>query len=50
MNKSKQTTKQVLPKVIWEERVVLAQLPNKVANGYNGTPQIHPQKLPLLIR
>jgi len=34
------------PKVIWEERVALAQLCNKVPIGYNGTPQIHPQNCP----
>jgi len=31
------------PKVIREQRVVLAQLCNKVPIGYNGTPQIHPK-------
>jgi len=36
------------PKVIWEERVALAQLCNKVAVGYNGTPKFTPkQPLPL---
>jgi len=29
--------KQVLPEVIWEECVALAQLCNKVPIGYNGT-------------
>jgi len=38
--------KQVLPKVIWEERVALAQLCNKVPIGYNGTPQILPENCP----
>ena len=33
----------VLPKVIWEERVALAQLRNKVAAGYNGTPKFTPK-------
>jgi len=37
--------KQVLPKIIWEERVALAQLRNKVPIGYNSTP-----KLPFLLR
>jgi len=31
------------PKVIWEERIALIQLCNKVPIGYNGTPQIHPK-------
>jgi len=35
------------PKVIWEERVALAQLRSKVSIGYRGTPQIHPQNCPL---
>jgi len=34
---------QVLTEVIWEDRVPLAQLCNKVPFGFNGTPQIHPQ-------
>ena len=29
------------PEVIWEERVALAQLRNKMPVGYNGTLQIH---------
>jgi len=37
--------KQVLPKVIWEERIALAQLCNKVPNGYNGTPKTAPYTL-----
>jgi len=36
--------------VIWEERVALARLPNKVPIGYNGTPQTHPQICPLSSR
>jgi len=39
-------TKQVLPKVIWEQHDSLTQLCNKVLSGYNGTPQIHPQNCP----
>ena len=35
--------KQILPKVIWEERIARTQLCNI---GYNGMPQNHP-KLPL---
>ena len=31
---------------VWEERVAVAQLRNKVAVGFNGTPQIHPQNCP----
>jgi len=31
---------------MWEERVALAQLRNKIPSGYNGTPQIHPQNCP----
>ena len=42
--------KQVLPKVIWEERVALAQLRNKVPIGYNGTLQIHQKTAPSLRR
>jgi len=34
------------PKVIWEERIALAQLCNKVPIGYNGMPQIHLQNYP----
>jgi len=42
---------QVLPKVIWEECVALAQLRNKVSIDYNGTPNIYPQsELPLPLR
>ena len=40
---------QVLPKVISEERVALAQLCNKGTMGrlnYNGTPQIHLKTAP----
>jgi len=29
-------------RVIWEQRVALAQLRNRVPIKYNGTPQIHP--------
>ena len=36
----------VRPKVIWEERVAVAQLRNKVSICYNGTPQTHPQNCP----
>ena len=36
------TRKQVLPKVIWEECVALAQRSNKVPIGYNWMPQIQP--------
>ena len=37
-------TKQVLPKIIWEECVTLTQLHNTTKShiGYNGVPQIHP--------
>ena len=42
--------KQVFPKVIWEERVALARLHNKVPSGYNGTPQIHPTTAPSIRR
>jgi len=35
------------PKVIWEERIALAQLRNKFLIGYNGTPHIYPQNCPL---
>jgi len=38
---SRQTKQQVLPKVIWEERVAFTQLRNKVPVDYNGMPQIH---------
>jgi len=31
--------KQVLPKVIWEERIIVAQLCNKVPTGFSGTPK-----------
>ena len=34
------------PKVVWEERVAVAQLCNKVPIGYNGTPQIHTKNCP----
>jgi len=39
---------QVLPKIIREERVAVAQLRNKVPIGYNVTPQIYgiPQNCP----
>ena len=37
---------QVIPKVIWEERVALIQLCNKVPISYNGTPQVYPQNCP----
>jgi len=37
---------QVLPKVILEDCYALAQLQKNVPIGYNGTPQIHPQKCP----
>ena len=39
-------SEQVLPKVILEECVALAQLCNKVSIGYNGTPEIHHQNSP----
>ena len=31
------------PNVIWEDRVALTKLRNKVPIGYNGTPHIHPE-------
>ena len=31
--------KQVLPKVIWEERIAVSQLFNRVPIGYNGCPK-----------
>jgi len=40
------TTKTIPPKVIWEERVALAQLRNKVSIGYNETPHIYPKTSP----
>ena len=36
--------KQVIPKVIWEERVAAFHAENPV--GYNETPQIHPENYP----
>ena len=38
--------RQVLPRVIWEECVALAQLRKNVPIGYNRTPKIHPQNCP----
>jgi len=34
---------QVLPKVIWEEPITLAQLCDKVPTCYNGMPHTYPQ-------
>jgi len=33
-------------KAVWEERVALAQLCNKIPIGFNGTPYIYPQNCP----
>ena len=35
--------KQVLPKVIWEERVALAQIHKEVPTGYSRMPQMYPK-------
>ena len=45
-NTTAKLIKQVLPKVIWEQRVALVQPCNKIHIGYNGMPQIHPQTAP----
>ena len=34
------------PNIIWEERVALPQLCNKVPIGYNQMPKVHPQNCP----
>jgi len=38
--------KQVLPKIIWDDHVTLAQLRSKVPTGYNKRPKFTPKTAP----